>query len=245
MPQRRRRVFILGYHKSSDIYKLIKKDKDSFNWILESGTISSSFPVTIKSGYNQSCFELDNDFKSVSDYFNKDKKVSPFENTGIMIGSKIYTVKTIPNYDGPMTTLGSVLIDTKDVPKEFYIDGNDIEKWQYLKGAKKESRINKAEGFEYNYSEGAMIFPDALDKASRTIITGEGGSAASRFKHVVKTKSGKLRRLTPVELERLNMFPDNHTEGIPDVKRAFIMGNALVTGVIEKIGKSLVNKIEK
>ena len=88
-----------------------------------------------------------------------------------------------------------------------------------------------------------MIFPDSLDKPSRTIITGEGGPSPSRFKHVVEQKKGKLRRLTPVELERINMFPDNHTEGIKDTKRAFIMGNALVTGIIERIGKILVNKI--
>ena len=89
-----------------------------------------------------------------------------------------------------------------------------------------------------------MIFPDQLDKPSRTIITGEGGSAPSRFKHVINTKNG-LRRLTPIELERLNMFPDNHTkyEGISDTKRAFFMGNALVVGVIERIGKVLQEKI--
>lgn len=84
-----------------------------------------------------------------------------------------------------------------------------------------------------------MIFPDALDKPSRTIITGEGGSSASRFKHVVRTKDGRMRRLTPLELERLNMFPDNHTVGATDIKRAFFMGNALVVGIIEKIGHSL------
>ena len=77
--------------------------------------------------------------------------------------------------------------------------------------------------------------PDALDKPSRTIVTGEGGPAPSRFKHVIKSKKNKLRRLTPIELERLNMFPDNHTDGASDIKRAFFMGNALVTGIIEKI----------
>ena len=110
-------------------------------------------------------------------------------------------------------------------------------------GSKKEVRKAK-EGFEYNYCEGGMIFPDALNNSSRTIITGEGGKSPSRFKHVVKTDRG-LRRLTPIELERLNMFPDNHTEyeGISDVKRAFFMGNALVVGVIEKIGFELYRQI--
>ncbi|MEQ1555618.1 MAG: DNA cytosine methyltransferase [Gallionella sp.] len=122
---------------------------------------------------------------------------------------------------------------------------HELEKWQYLKGSKKELRIN-AQGFEYNYSEGGMTFPDSLDKPSRTIITGEGGKSASRFKHVIETPKG-YRRLTPVELERLNMFPDNHTKlaGITDTKRAFFMGNALVVGVIEKIGVALQRAIEK
>ena len=48
-----------------------------------------------------------------------------------------------------------------------------------------------------------------------------------------------LRRLTPVELERLNMMPDNHTLGHSASKRAFLMGNALVVGIVEKLAISL------
>jgi DNA (cytosine-5)-methyltransferase 1 len=133
----------------------------------------------------------------------------------------------------------------RKVPPEYYIDENNLEKWQYLKGAKKEKRIDKKTGFEYSYNEGGMIFPDPLDKPSRTIITAEGGASPSRFKHVIQTKDGRYRRLTPVELERLNMFPDNHTEGATDIKRAFFMGNALVVGVVEKIAKLLIKKISE
>ena len=45
----------------------------------------------------------------------------------------------------------------------------------------------------------------------------------------------------PIELERLNMFPDNHTfhPEVSDGRRAFLMGNALVCGVVQAIGKSL------
>ncbi len=89
-----------------------------------------------------------------------------------------------------------------------------------------------------------MPFPDPLERPSRTIVTGEGGSSPSRFKHVVKDHEGRLRRLPPVELERLNMFPDDHTkaEGISDTKRAFFMGNALVVGIVERIGKELLKR---
>ena len=89
-----------------------------------------------------------------------------------------------------------------------------------------------------------MTFPDPLDRPSRTIITDEGGASPSRFKHVIQTPKG-LRRLLPLELERLNVFPDVHTklEGISDTKRAFFMGNALVVAVIEKIGNSYFKKL--
>ena len=93
-----------------------------------------------------------------------------------------------------------------------------------------------------------MAFPDLLSNPSRTILTGEGGTSPSRFKHIIKTKNG-FRRLTPVELERLNGFPDNWTsigtDGGPvsDVRRAFFMGNALVVGLIQRVGKVLADEI--
>jgi DNA (cytosine-5)-methyltransferase 1 len=111
-----------------------------------------------------------------------------------------------------------------------------------LKGAKTLKRINK-EGFEYNYSEGSMAFPDYLDRASRTIITAEGGASPSRFKHII-LQDGVYRRLTPVELERLNMFPDNHTEGASDTRRAFLMGNALVCGIVTGIANELYRRLK-
>ncbi|MCC8038020.1 MAG: DNA cytosine methyltransferase [Bacteroidales bacterium] len=89
----------------------------------------------------------------------------------------------------------------------------------------------------------ATTLPDPLDRPSRTIITGEGGAGPSRFKHVVLTPSGRYRRLIPKELERLNMFPDDHTTGASDMRRAFLMGNALVTGIVERIGTILAQNI--
>jgi DNA (cytosine-5)-methyltransferase 1 len=56
---------------------------------------------------------------------------------------------------------------------------------------------------------------------------------------VVRAKDGRLRRLTPVELERLNGFRPGWTEGMPDGRRAFMMGNALVVGLVTRVGASL------
>ncbi|MAU14676.1 MAG: DNA (cytosine-5-)-methyltransferase [Muricauda sp.] len=240
MPQRRRRVFFLAYLKGSGIHSKLKKTPP-VNWILQEGTFCDSFPV-VQTTQNLVSFELEKDLVTLSNTFNKEKGLSPFLNSGVCINGKVTTLKTFPSFDGKRTVLSDIL-EKKEIAPEYYIDDADLPKWEYLKGSKKEIRKTKA-GFEYNYSEGSMVFPDALDQPSRTIITGEGGKSPSRFKHVVQTPQG-LRRLLPVELERLNMFPDNHTklDGISDTKRAFFMGNALVVGIVEKVGVSLFRKI--
>ncbi len=239
MPQRRRRVFFLGYHKSTELYKQLKAS-DKLDWLMKTGTLSKAFPVTAVNGFES--FQLKGSLVDITENFNKNQKLSPFQNTGLLIEGAIHTIKTDPNYKGKRTVLGD-LLQNGEVTKEYFINEKDLAKWKYLKGSKNEVR-KTADNFEYSYSEGAMVFPDALDNASRTIITAEGGNSPSRFKHVVNSDRG-LRRLTPVELERLNMFPDNHTklEGITDTKRAFFMGNALVVGIIEQLGKTLAKAI--
>ena len=234
MPQKRHRVYFLGYHKTSSIYKKISKQKHE-EWILDKGVLADAFKI---SGSTSTSFEINDDLDKISKKFNKGEKSSPFLNSGVMINGKVTTMKTTAVYNGKVKTLGGIL-RKGEVEEEFYIDSEELENWAYLKGSKKIERTN-AEGYKYFYSEGSMGFPDDITKPSRTIITGEGGPSPSRFKHVIKTKN-KHRRLTPLELERLNMFPDNHTklDGITNTKRAFFMGNALVVGVVSKISESL------
>ena len=246
MPQRRRRVFFLAYHRSTEIYKNIQKTTNKEDWLDSDGVIASAFPIQ-EINEDLTSGAIGSDLVKVSKAFNLNEKKSPFENCGLMIDGEFITVKSSPNYNGNYTTLGDKLLEINEIPVGFFINNEDVNKekgWKYLKDSKREPRYNTSRNFHYTYTEGSMIFPDALDNASRTIITGEGGKSPSRFKHVVE-QNGKLRRLTPIELERLNMFPDNHTklEGITDTKRAFFMGNALVVGIVEKLGKELYNKI--
>ncbi len=242
-PQRRRRVFIFGYKKGTPMYKKIKKSEGSTEAILETGVIAQQFKSLAVDLLPKS-FSIEGSLKKISeDFSHGTPKASPFANAGVMTERLVTTVKVAPEYKGKKKLLGDILQDEKDIPEEYFVNG-DLEKWKYLKGAKKEERITKS-GHKYFYAEGPMVFPDALDKPSRTIVTGEGGRGPSRFKHVVRTPSGRYRRLTPLELERLDMFPDNFTklEGVSDKSRAFIAGNALVVGVIEKLGKGLVKGI--
>ena len=101
---------------------------------------------------------------------------------------------------------------------------------------------NSAEGHQYRYSEGGMVFPDRrtgpLEPSSQEKV-----AAPSRFKHVVEAL-GPARRLVPVELERANQFQNDWTVGtdelpIVESKRAFLMGNALVVGVVRRLAPIL------
>ena len=166
-----------------------------------------------------------------------------FKNTGIMTNGVIYTEKTIPKYNGEFTLLKDIL--ETNVDEKYYLDGDEekLAKWEYLKGAKKIPRTSKS-GHSYIFSEGALAFPDPIDRPSRTMLTSE--SSVNRSTHVVRDpQTDRLRLLTPVEAERLNGFDDNWTNsGMPEKFRYFCMGNALVVNLVEKMGKSIKNIVD-
>ncbi|MDO5043627.1 MAG: DNA (cytosine-5-)-methyltransferase, partial [Slackia sp.] len=232
-PQRRRRVYVYA-----------EKDAPAWNIeerVRESGVMAEAFPIN-HLVTKANAFAVQGEPYEVSENFGKGLKVSPFHGAGAMQNGEVFTAEVTPVYDGPCVTLGDVLVSEAEVPEAFFIDDDKLARWEYFKSAKKEERTH-ASGFTYMYSEGGMAFPDALDKPSRTILTGEGGAGASRFKHVVKTESGRYRRLVPDELEQLQTFPKGWTNtGMTDGHRAFCMGNALVVDVVHRIGKAIARR---
>jgi DNA (cytosine-5)-methyltransferase 1 len=239
LPQKRKRTFILAYKENTAVGK---KFQISEKYILSNGILAKAFECTSNPKKGISQFKIPEDLVEVSNDFNKGKETLSFESAGIMKRHEVFTMGVETAYEGDAIFLKDIVLPLKEVPKEFIISDDDLPKWIYAKGAKKEER-RRVDGGSYFFSEGSMAFPDSLSKPARTIITSEGGTPPSRFKHIIH-QGGKYRRLTPIELERCNMFPDNHTIEATDAKRAFFMGNALVVGVIEKIGKALVKEIE-
>jgi len=236
MPQKRRRTFILAYHESTNI-----KINDNIDWVTRTGTIAREFPLE-KEPKSTIHFKLDKDLINLSENFNrKVKDEFPFHSAGIMVKWEVISVNIKPDYKGKKIILGDILQPFNSITSEYFLADNDIPRWIYLKGSKSEERKSRT-GDIFYYTEGKLPWPDPLDSPSRTIITSEGGKTPSRFKHVV-LQNNRFRRLTPIELERLNMFPDEHTKGVADTKRAFFMGNALVVGVIEKLGVALIETI--
>ncbi|HLP23946.1 MAG TPA: DNA (cytosine-5-)-methyltransferase [Microbacteriaceae bacterium] len=236
-PQRRIRVFIVA--------RLNGRVENPHTSILSSGILARALPIEAVGELKD--VPIDSDPTVVSKLFNVGGKLSPFLTSGVYADGVAHTLKTAAVWSGERRTLGDVLQDDDDVPSEYWIDANRLPEWEYLKGAKTIKRVHPGSGVEYNYSEGKMAFPDLLENPSRTILTGEGGATPSRFKHIIRRPRG-YRRLTPIELERLNGFEDNWTatgvngKPIPDARRAFFMGNALVVGLIERVGKVLAEE---
>ena len=230
-PQRRRRVFIVGLLEDNTLLE------DKF----KKGIIGETLPFVYE---NMAKGDIEGNPWEITENFNKDGGDSPFANRGVLRGREYITGTVKSTYNGKKTVLGELLEPLSDVPDDFI---TDPARWKYTKGAKDEERI-KSDGFRYRYKEGAVPFPDALDKPARTILTSEGGSSPSRTTHCI-LQDGKYRRLTPKELERLNGFPDdwtknmNQEEKITNTMRGFLMGNALVIGIIEKIGEALEKKL--
>src|SRR5690606_3025758 len=155
-------------------------------WLEIDGVFAKSFPVVNSGALLQPSLSLEGDLVEVTREFNRDGRHSVFGSAGLIAGREIVTKQVLPAFRGTYATLGDILVSEKEVPAEYFING-EVDTWAYLKGAKTLERTNKVNGHSYAYSEGGIAFPDHLDKASRTIITGEGGRSPSRFKHVVRT----------------------------------------------------------
>ncbi len=231
-PQRRRRVFIFASKKNLKFSKIYLKQSKEV--LLKDGFFAKIFKVSSDYKYQADYHFLSTELVDISDNFS-----ATFYNSGTMINGLINTYELIPIKSKPKT-LADIFDD--ESKKDNYLIKANLETWKYLKGGKKIERTSK-EGFKYIYSEGPIAFPDPLDKPSRTMLTSE--SSLNRSSHIIfDEKIKSYRTLTPIEAERLNGFPDNWTESLSDKRRFFMMGNALVTGLVNQMAKELFKKVE-
>ncbi|HAC2323826.1 TPA_asm: DNA (cytosine-5-)-methyltransferase, partial [Listeria monocytogenes] len=227
LAQKRRRVFIFVYKNKSDFAKKVQNYSDE-EIIYNDGLFARGFPIENKPYKNRFVSDIiSEDIVSVSDNFS-----SSIFNTGIMRNGKFTSIETVPVSEKPIP-LKDILQPESEVNDKYYLNEDDILKFKTLRGAKKIQRIS-ADGHMYTFSEGSMSETDDIDKPGRTMLTSEGSK--NRSTHLIKIDD-KYRILTPLECEALNGFPPNWTANMPDRMRYFCMGNALVTGVIERIGK--------
>lgn len=229
--QRRRRTFIFAYKDTTTYSHHINKSTSRPDCIFNNvGFFAHTFKIVGVSIDDIRSTQLtESDLADVTEHFSYN-----FGNAGFMSNGTIYTCDTTPVYEESVK-LRSLL--NKDVEERFYLGAN-LDKWKYLKGAKKIERTSKT-GHTYTFSEGPIAFPDSIDKPARTMLTSE--SSLNRSTHVIEDpQTQQLRLLTPMEAERIQGFDDNWTNtGMPEKFRYFCMGNALVVGLITRMGTYL------
>lgn len=256
--QRRRRVFFFVYRNDTDFAKKIDKEFENEEldlffdsqlydeYIFKKGLFARQFPIVQKPVKNRhATYTLSKDIVDISDNF-----VGTVWNTGVMRHGRYFTIDTIPTLEETPVTLGQILVAEEEVPEKYFVtDPAKLEKFKYLRGAKKIERTS-VDGHTYVYSEGSMAPTDNLSLPGRTMLTSEG--TLNRSTHFINVND-KYRLITPVEAERLQEFPDDWTKykktssgevvEVPDRMRMFFMGNALVTGVVKRIADELQNII--
>ncbi|MEH7611658.1 DNA (cytosine-5-)-methyltransferase [Gottfriedia acidiceleris] len=232
--QRRRRIFIFAY-KTNGKFSGILESFDASTQIHESGFFAPEFPVFDEKYEKKKSrsFSLSDDIVNISDEFSE-----TFYKAGRMVNGIVDTFEVLAVEKNP-TKLSSILEkDEAKINPKFFLNDDQIMKIKEMKKAKKILRTTK-EGFTYTFSEGGMDFPDKDNKPARTMLTSEG--TINRSTHVVyHPGTKKYRFLTPEECEQLNGFKKGWTENMTDRMRYFCMGNALVVGLITKMGKRIL-----
>lgn len=269
--QRRRRVFFFIYRndtemakKFDDLYGIPSQEDNPFqdhsydDYIFYTGLFGRQFPVEPipnKSRYYSqvlSQYDSQDEERYIPDV--SDNFVGEIWNAGVMRHGKYFTIDTTPLKEEPIP-LGEIVKRAQECEsvneKYFITDKERIKKFEYLRGAKRIER-KTAEGHSWTYTEGGMSPYDNYDLPARTMLTSEG--TLNRSTHLLKDGE-RYRLLTPIEAELLQDFPPNWTkykktsdgkiEEVSDRMRMFFMGNALVTGIVKRIGIELNEMIEE
>lgn len=243
------------------------------DYIFQDGLFARQFPIVQKPYKSRQWMQKLSEFRSddednyildVSDNF-----TGAIWNTGIMRYGQYFTIDTEPTMEEKPMTLGDVVSQAKDAFIAEYADKAEgekayaeyidnyiirdeakLEKFHYLRGPKKIERTT-ADGHKWIYSEGGMSPYDSLNMPARTMLTSEG--SVNRSTHFLK-EDDNFRLITPMEAELLQDFPPNWTKykmtangkaEVSDRMRMFFMGNALVTGIVERIGQEMATIVKE
>jgi len=136
------------------------------------------------------------------------------------------------------------IADKLNIPKTqaehyFRTDKNrtipSVEIWNKLKellnfDSRYDKQVCEIEQSEYTFESASRLYSD----------NGLGTTLQTTENTLYKTQN-KIRRLTPIECERLQGFPDNFTDGVSDTQRYKQMGNTITVNVIQAIIKKLIN----
>lgn len=135
----------------------------------------------------------------------------------------------IPNITQPQDkniNLKDIILPVEQVPEKYWYtkyevvyNGNDkkVEATLLLNGHRQAKEV-----YNINY------------KCNTLLCDGNGGNLVKKI-----YQNGKVRKLTPLEYERLQTLPDNYTDGVSDSSRYTAIGNGWTVDVIAHILKQI------
>lgn len=136
------------------------------------------------------------------------------------------------------------IMEEKPVSARYYLSET------YLRGLEAHRARHESKGNGFGY------VVRSVDEPSGTIVCGGMGrdgnlivDARQNDLTPVTNVVGRLndrgiRRMTPLEWERLQGFPDGWTEGVSDTRRYRQMGNSVAVGVIEAVCLNILKELE-
>ena len=183
---------------------------------------------------------------------NYQMSLMPFENLGYHIHHKVLNTK---DYGLPQNRERIFIIGIRDnednnfnFPKEIPLElklkdilQNEVDEKYYLSD-KQIDRLDTGNTqaiewiADYRTDEGLRIRKDNNSPCLTASRYSE--TEPSRMPPIIKKNT--IRRLTPVECERLQGFPNNFTAGVSDTQRYKQMGNTITVNVIQAILKNLL-----
>lgn len=241
-PQKRRRTFIFAFRKDSNFLKNIKKinfkkDDEICNFLTGMPPFSSTLINKKIHDFEEVTLINQSELSELKDFSDNFRIKGGFRKTGFMIEGHVYMANYQPVMR-PKCTLRTIIKPNIE-DDSLYLSQEQKKKFTELKAGFRKIKISKT-GHSYKYGMGAIAYPDSLDEPARTMVTSE--HTISRMSHVVRDPGNNKKRLiSPEEAELINMFPEGWTkmEGITNTNRYFVMGNALVVGLVTEIGEEI------
>ena len=253
VPQRRRRVFVVGCLGNWESAAKVLFESESLRWDIKKGRTkgqeATNQPIQCFDRQRSDEYNTNNiastlsarDYKSATDLVVIDRAAF---NQGINAQYKPYieTTETMPTLvaKGPHAVAYNITFcdangRRKDRPNGgLYVNETNVANTITQSGVGTNIvQSNKPIGFDaYN----SAITGDV----SKTLDTG------SDYHHVpnVYSETMAIRRLTTIECERLQGFPDNYTnikENCPDGPRYKALGNSMAVPVMKWIGERIAN----
>jgi len=209
--------------------------------------------------YNPEHFLYENNFgihKDIQHEISKELGVSP-----IMINSSLVTAQNrkrlywtnipfdMPNDRGII--LKDILENDTDpklfLQKEYEIikkqPSNKKTSLEFIGGIISKDKWLDGGNYSRNFSQGNRVY--GKNKKSVCITASGGGLGGKSGLYYIGEDSGdvicsKIRRLSPIECERLQTVPDNYTEGVSDTQRYKMLGNGWTIDIISHILKEVL-----